>query len=95
MRVSRNSWLFSGFVGVGLFFVVMFCAIFLNITSPLFAIFSFPAYYMTFNLLGVTHSQPWILYIFFFGVVTNFLFGAAIGYLIQSVLTGRGRRKRR
>lgn len=80
----KKLWLTCGMIGVGIFGCVMFCAVVLGITSPIFAVFAYPAYWML-DVLSIRDSQPWIWYVLVFGAIYNFALGAAVGWVVQAI----------
>lgn len=94
MRLNSKLWLWLGSAGATLFLLGMFLDVFFDISHPVFGVVSYPAVRLLI-LSGISHSQPWPLYLLVFGILTNFCFGAAIGYLIQFLLPNRGSPKGR
>jgi predicted membrane protein len=94
MRLSKIWWFRGGITGVVLFFTLMFIGILSNaeVQNPaikaLVGVIIEPAYFLLL-FFQISHAQPWIIYVFFFGTITNFCLGAAIGYLVQLFLRKR------
>jgi len=88
MRSSKKIWLYVGLLAAGCYCLLLIVDIFVGIEteSSFVAMFSYPAVSL-FVVFGITDSQPWPIYLFLFGILTNFCFGAVIGYLIQILVT--------